>query len=100
MNHAILASSLTKTFVAGKRRIEALKEIGFEMAPGIVMGLIGPDAAGKSTLMRLAAGLLVPDSGSISILGMDSTKESVKVQSTIGYMPQRFGLYEDLTVRE
>ncbi len=100
MNHAILTSNLEKTFVAGERRIEALKDISFEMKPGIIMGLIGPDAAGKSTLMRLAAGLLVPDSGTISVLGMDATRESVKVQSTIGYMPQRFGLYEDLTVQE
>lgn len=63
-------------------------------------GLIGPDGAGKTTLMRLAAGLLEPDSGQIRVLGHDPTKESAKVQLAIGYMPQRFGLYEDLTVQE
>lgn len=86
--------------MAGKRRIEALKNVSFKARSGIITGLIGPDAAGKSTLMRLAAGLLVPDSGTIGILGMDATQDSLRVQSTIGYMPQRFGLYEDLTVQE
>ena len=100
MNRAISASNLSKSFQAGKRRIEALKKISFEVRRGIVTGLIGPDSAGKSTLMRLAAGLLVPDEGSIIVAGMDATRESLKVQGTIGYMPQRFGLYEDLTVLE
>lgn len=97
---ALEASNLSKNFQAGGRRIEALKEVSFKVRHGVVTGLIGPDAAGKSTLMRLAAGLLVPDSGSISVLGMDATKNSLGVQSAIGYMPQRFGLYEDLTVHE
>lgn len=63
-------------------------------------GLIGPDAAGKTTLMRLITGLLVPDEGRISVLGMDAALEPLAVQASIGYMPQRFGLYEDLSVRE
>jgi ABC-2 type transport system ATP-binding protein len=50
--------------------------------------------------MRLAAGLLVPDAGTITVLGMDATVQSLQVQGAIGYMPQRFGLYEDLTVQE
>lgn len=100
LNPAIEASLLSKTFLAGGRRIEALKAVSFTVKHGIVTGLIGPDAAGKSTLMRLAAGLLVPDSGSISVLDLDATRQSLKIQSAIGYMPQRFGLYEDLTVQE
>ena len=100
LNPAIEASRLSKTFLAGGRRIEALKAVGFSVKHGLVTGLIGPDAAGKSTLMRLAAGLLVPDSGSISVLDLDATRQSLKIQSAIGYMPQRFGLYEDLTVQE
>jgi ABC-2 type transport system ATP-binding protein len=66
----------------------------------VVTGLVGPDAAGKTTLMRLATGLLVPDSGAISVLGMDAATQSLAVQGAIGYMPQRFGLYEDLSVQE
>lgn len=100
VNPAIRASALTKTFRVGSRSIDALKHVSFEVKHGLVTGLIGPDAAGKSTLMRLAAGLLVPDSGSIRVMGWDATLQSVDVQGAIGYMPQRFGLYEDLTVRE
>lgn len=97
---ALAATDLSKTFRAGGRRITALENVSLRVRHGVVTGLIGPDAAGKSTLMRLAAGLLIPDSGSIEVLGMDATKNSLEVQSTIGYMPQRFGLYEDLTVQE
>ncbi len=78
----------------------ALDSVSFSIRQGVVTGLIGPDGAGKTTLMRLAAGLLVPDAGSIHALGMDSTRDSLKVQAALGYMPQRFGLYEDLTVQE
>jgi ABC-2 type transport system ATP-binding protein len=62
--------------------------------------LIGPDGAGKTTLMRLIAGLLLPDHGRIVVLGTDVARDPLRVQQSIGYMPQRFGLYEDLTVRE
>ncbi len=97
---ALESVGLSKSFLAGGRRVDALSEVSFSVRRGIVTGLIGPDAAGKSTLMRLAAGLLAPDSGSISVLGMDSTRDSIRVQGAIGYMPQRFGLYEDLSVEE
>ncbi|HTY04526.1 MAG TPA: ATP-binding cassette domain-containing protein, partial [Rhodocyclaceae bacterium] len=70
------------------------------LQPGVVTGLIGPDGAGKTTFMRLAAGLLLPDAGRISVLGLDATRDALKVQATLGYMPQRFGLYEDLSVQE
>jgi len=94
------AADLAKAFTAGGRRTQALDGVSFAIRPGVVTGLIGPDGAGKTTLMRLAAGLLVPDAGSIHALGMDSTRESLAVQAALGYMPQRFGLYEDLTVQE
>ncbi|HUW50625.1 MAG TPA: ATP-binding cassette domain-containing protein [Sulfuricella sp.] len=74
--------------------------MSFRVRHGMVTGLIGPDSAGKTTLMRLAAGLLAPDSGSITVLGKDATVQALEVQGRIGYMPQRFGLYEDLTVQE
>ena len=94
------AADLAKAFTAGGRRIQALDGVSFSIRPGAVTGLIGPDGAGKTTLMRLAAGLLVPDAGGIRALGLDSTRESLAVQAALGYMPQRFGLYEDLSVQE
>ncbi|WP_342450025.1 ATP-binding cassette domain-containing protein [Thiorhodococcus minor] len=80
--------------------MQALDAVTFDLSPGVVTGLIGPDGAGKTTLMRIAAGLLVPDAGSVSVLGLDAVVEPLSIQSQIGYMPQRFGLYEDLSVRE
>jgi ABC-2 type transport system ATP-binding protein len=94
------AADLAKAFTAGGRRIQALNGVSFAIRPGAVTGLIGPDGAGKTTLMRLAAGLLGPDAGRIRALGLDSTRESLAVQAALGYMPQRFGLYEDLSVQE
>ncbi len=91
---------LSKRFTVGRRRIEALKEIGLTVQPGRITGLIGPDGAGKTTLMRLTCGLLVPDSGSLEVLGLDVIREPVTVQESVGYMPQHFGLYEDLSVQE
>ena len=66
--------------------------------PGELTALVGPDGAGKTTLMRLAAGLLPPDAGSCAVLGVDVAADPQQVQDRISYMPQRFGLYEDLTV--
>jgi ABC-2 type transport system ATP-binding protein len=97
---ALEVSGLSKRFHVGTREVPALQNVSFRVRHGVVTGLVGPDAAGKTTLMRLAAGLLVPDAGNISVLGMDATTQSLEVQGTIGYMPQRFGLYEDLTVQE
>jgi ABC-2 type transport system ATP-binding protein len=91
---------LAKSFSSGSRRIQALDGVSFAIRPGVVTGLIGPDGAGKTTLMRLAAGLLVPDAGSIRVLDLDATRDALAVQAALGYMPQRFGLYEDLTVQE
>jgi ABC-2 type transport system ATP-binding protein len=91
---------LRKQFVAGRRTIQALRGVSFAVRRGGVTGLIGPDGAGKTTLMRLAVGLFAPDAGRIVALGFDATSESLAVQSQVGYMPQRFGLYEDLSVQE
>src|SRR6202035_1744179 len=62
--------------------------------------LVGPDGAGKTTLLRLAAGLLTAEAGDLHVLGIDVAADPQQVQSRISYMPQRFGLYEDLTVQE
>jgi ABC-2 type transport system ATP-binding protein len=91
---------VTKRFEVGQRAVQALNGVTIRVRHGTVSGLIGPDGAGKTTLMRLIAGLLVPDSGRITVLGTDCLRDPLAVQRSIGYMPQRFGLYEDLTVQE
>jgi ABC-2 type transport system ATP-binding protein len=78
----------------------ALRDISAAIQPGIITGLIGPDAAGKTTMLRLLAGLLRPTRGRITVLGHDMATDAAKAHAAIGYMPQRFGLYEDLSVAE
>ena len=97
---ALVFEGIGKSFFAGDRTIHALDKVDVRIRAGKVTGLIGPDGAGKTTLMRLAAGLLLPDNGHIEVLGIDVVERPLAVQSSIGYMPQRFGLYEDLTVQE
>ena len=80
--------------------LRALDGVSFSVAPGEMFGLIGPDGAGKSTLYRLLATLLVPDTGSLTVLGLDSVKDYRALRSRIGYMPERFSLYPDLTIAE
>ena len=97
---ALVFSGVSKTFISGGLTVKALDKVSAQILPGKVTGLIGPDAAGKTTLMRLAAGLLLPDEGRIEALGIDVVQQPLQVQSSVGYMPQRFGLYEDLSVQE
>ena len=78
----------------------AIDQLNAQVLAGMITGLVGPDGAGKTTLIRLLAGLLLPTSGSIKVLGFDPTTEPEEIRTRIGYMPQRFGLYEDLTVRQ
>ncbi|MDR3534053.1 MAG: ATP-binding cassette domain-containing protein [Rhodopila sp.] len=78
----------------------ALRGISAVIEPGMITGLIGPDGAGKTTLLRLLAGLLRPDKGRITVLGYDMATDAAKAHASIGYMPQRFGLHEDLSVAE
>ena len=78
----------------------ALTGISANILPGRLTGLVGPDGAGKTTLMRLMAGLLRPSEGAISILGRDTVRDQGEIAHLAGYMPQRFGLYEDLSVLE
>jgi ABC-type multidrug transport system ATPase subunit len=80
--------------------VQALKGITLEARSRQVTGLVGADGAGKTTLIRTAAGLLVPTAGSVTVLGFDSTADTIEIQSRVGYMPQKFGLYQDLTVKE
>jgi ABC-2 type transport system ATP-binding protein len=79
---------------------EALRGISAKIHSGHITGLVGPDGAGKTTLMRMLAALMTPTTGSISISGHDVVREPDAIHALTGYMPQRFGLYEDLSVRE
>ena len=102
LTDVILAvQELSKNFILkNKTTVQALREVSFSVAPGKVTGIVGADGAGKTTLIRIAAGLLLPTSGSVTVLGLDSVNDALKIQSRIGYMPQKFGLYQDLTVAE
>jgi ABC-2 type transport system permease protein len=78
----------------------ALAGVSLTVARGTLTALVGPDGAGKTTLLRLAAGLMTADAGDLHVLGIDVAIDPQQIQSRISYMPQRFGLYEDLTVQE
>lgn len=78
----------------------ALNKTSFEIQKGEIFGLIGPDGAGKTTLIRILTTLILPDSGSAEIMGYDVVNDFKKLRSRIGYMPGRFSLYMDLTVEE
>jgi ABC-2 type transport system ATP-binding protein len=78
----------------------ALESISFDVTTGELFGLIGPDGAGKTTLFRILTTLLVPDTGTATVLGLDSVRDLWKIRARLGYMPGNFSLYPDLTVRE
>ena len=96
MQNIIEASGISKKF--GNTR--ALEDISFEVSEGEIFGLIGPDGAGKTTLFRIIATLLIPDTGKLEVLGMDSVSGFMELRKNIGYMPGRFSLYQDLSVEE
>lgn len=93
---AVVLSGIGKNF----SKIQALSDIEAAISGGVITGVAGPDGAGKTTLMRIMAGLLRPDSGSVSVLGHDPVTEADHLRLRVGYMPQKFGLYEDLSVME
>ena len=93
---SIKASNITKRY--GNKT--ALDDISFEVNKGELFGFIGPDGAGKTTLFRLVTTLLIPDSGSLTVEGLDTVKDYIKLRKILGYMPGRFSLYQDLTVEE
>jgi ABC-2 type transport system ATP-binding protein len=93
---AIVASKLTKNFPG----ICAVDSLSFDVRPGEIFGLVGPDGAGKTTTLRMLAGIMPPDSGDASIAGVDVVRSPEKAKHSLSYMPQRFGLYEELTVDE
>lgn len=97
---ALSARGLSKHFLAKGARQTALDNVSFDAQAGALSALVGPDAAGKTTLLRLAAGLMRASQGELTVLGIDVAAHPQAVQDRISYMPQRFGLYDDLSVQE
>lgn len=93
---AIVARGLTKAFPG----VQAVSNLSFAVHPGEIFGLVGPDGAGKTTTMRMLAGILPPDGGAATVAGCDVVRDPERAKLALSYMPQRFGLYEDLTVNE
>ncbi len=98
---ALLARGVHKRF---KREtgelVDALQDVSLAVRHGSLTALVGPDGAGKTTFLRLAAGLMAADAGTLEVLGVDAKSDPQQIQDRISYMPQRFGLYEDLSVQE
>jgi ABC-type multidrug transport system ATPase subunit len=93
---AIKVESLHKKY----DEVEALRSLSFSVNKGGIFGIIGADGAGKTTLLRICATLIQPDKGTAYILGKSVTRSVQSIRQLIGYMPQRFSLYQDLTVQE
>lgn len=92
----ISVKNITKSYNGS----HALKSLSLEIREGELFGLIGPDGAGKSTLMRILMTLLLPDEGTATMNGLDVVKDFKKIRKIVGYMPGRFSLYQDLSVQE
>jgi drug efflux transport system ATP-binding protein len=93
---AIVAQGLTKSFPG----VQAVDHLSFEVHSGEIFGLVGPDGAGKTTTLRMLAGVMPPDGGGATVAGADVVRDPEAAKHHLSYMPQRFGLYEDLTVDE
>jgi ABC-2 type transport system ATP-binding protein len=96
MNAIIESSGVSKVF----RTTKALTDISFTINESEIFGFIGPDGAGKTTLFRIITTLLLPDEGTMNVLGLNSVKNYKELRKNIGYMPGRFSLYQDLSVEE
>ncbi len=96
---AVLAENIIKTYGA-KKEVKALNDISFDVQKGELFGIIGPDGGGKTSLFRILTTLLLADSGKAMVEGLDVVKDYRAIRQTVGYMPGRFSLYQDLTVEE
>ncbi len=96
MNIAIDVAGITKRYGT----LTALDNVSFKVERGMMFGLIGPDGSGKSSLYKILATLVSPDSGTATVCGLDTVKDYAKLRTVIGYMPEKFSLYQDLTVSE
>ena len=93
---SISVSNISKSY----KGVKALQDISFEVKPGELFGLIGPDGAGKTTLFRILTTLLIADEGTAIVAGFDVVADYKKIRNSVGYMPGKFSLYQDLTVEE
>ena len=96
LQSAIVCEGLTKSF-PGVRAVDALS---FDVRAGEIFGLVGPDGAGKTTTLRMLAGIMPPDAGKATVAGFDVARNPEGAKHSLSYMPQRFGLYEDLNVED
>lgn len=94
----VVLKNINKSYQQGS--IHAVKDVSFEVGEGELFGLIGPDGAGKSSIFRILTTLILPDTGSATVHGMDIRKDYKSIRRKIGYMPGRFSLYPDLSVEE
>jgi ABC-type multidrug transport system ATPase subunit len=95
---AISVKDIEKSYDKGA--VQALKGINLEIEQGELFGLIGPDGAGKTSLFRILSTLILPDSGSAKMMGLDVVKDLWKIRKIVGYMPGKFSLYQDLSIEE
>lgn len=96
MDYAVTVNNISKSF----GRTKAVEEVSFSVEKGELFGFIGPDGAGKTTLFRMLTTLLLPDSGDAVVDGFEIVKDYKKIRGSVGYMPGRFSLYQDLSVEE
>jgi ABC-type multidrug transport system ATPase subunit len=94
----VVLENIVKTYNKGE--IKAVNDVSFSVGKGELFGLIGPDGAGKTSIFRILTTLLLPDSGSATVMGLDTVKDYKAIRNQIGYMPGKFSLYQDLTVEE
>ncbi len=94
----VVLKNIVKTYNKGE--IKAVNDVSFSVGKGELFGLIGPDGAGKTSIFRILTTLLLPDSGSATVMGLDTVKDYKAIRNQIGYMPGKFSLYQDLTIEE
>ncbi len=97
---SVSAQHIIKSYGVKKEKVTALNDISFDVSKGELFGIIGPDGAGKTSLFRILTTLLLADSGSATVDGFDVVKDYKAIRQRVGYMPGRFSLYQDLTVKE
>lgn len=98
--NSLTVQHIIKTYGSKKEPVTALSDVSMEVAAGELFGVIGPDGAGKTSLFRILTTLLLADSGEATVDGFDVVKQYRQIRNTIGYMPGKFSLYQDLTVEE
>ena len=98
--NTIELKNIVKTYPTKKTKLTAVDDVSFSVNEGELFGLIGPDGAGKSSIFRILTTLLLADSGSASVMGLDVVNDYKDIRKIVGYMPGRFSLYQDLTVEE